>query len=166
MWPHVSPSNPEYPKIKRTRKRVALGAAAAALAVTLVGSFEGLRTKTYRDPIGIPTYCFGETENAQMGRTYTVQQCRELLAGRLEEFNAMVDNCIHVPMSDKRRVAVLSFTYNVGGGALCKSNFARRLNAGDPHACDELLKWDKAGGHTLPGLTRRRKEERALCQSS
>ena len=136
-----------------------------ALAVTVVGNYEGLRTYTYRDPIGIPTYCFGETEGAVMGRTYTVQQCKDLLASRLEEFNAMVDACIHVPMSDKRRVAVLSFTYNVGQGALCKSTFARRLNDGDPKACDELLKWDKAGDHRLPGLTRRRAEERALCYS-
>ena len=147
------------------RKRTKLTAAAAALAVVVVGGYEGLRTTTYRDPIGIPTYCFGETRDAKMGQTYTVAYCKELLGNRLEEFNAMVDNCIHVPMSDKRRVAILSFTYNVGDGALCKSNLARRLNAGDPHACDELLKWDKAGGHTLPGLTRRRKEERLLCQS-
>jgi lysozyme len=41
--------------------------------------------------------------------------------------------------------------------------FARRLNEGDPGACDELSKWNKAGRIPLPGLTRRREEERALC---
>lgn len=135
----------------------------AVIAVGVVGSFEGLRQAAYRDPVGIPTVCFGETRGVKMGDRYTVDQCKDMLIVRLEEFNAGVDRCIRVPMSDQRRAAVVSFSYNVGTGALCSSTFARRLNAGDPKACDELLKWTKAKGITLPGLVRRRQEERKLC---
>jgi lysozyme len=98
-----------------------------------------------------------------MGQQKTVDQCKALLASRLEEFNRGVDRCVKVPMSAERRAAVVSFTYNVGEGALCKSTFARRLNAKDPLACDELMKWTKAKGVMLPGLVRRRQEERRLC---
>ena len=148
--------------MSKARRRVALGAA-AALAVATVGAYEGLRTYTYRDAVGIPTYCFGETEGAVMGRTYTVAQCKELLGNRLEEFNAMVDSCVHVPMSVKRRVASVSLAYNIGGGAFCKSTYVKRLNAGDPKACDSILAYNRAGGKVLAGLTRRRQEERTLC---
>lgn len=135
----------------------------AALAVACVGGFEGLRTVAYRDPVGIPTVCFGETRGVHMGDRHTADECRAMLGDRLQEFAAGVDRCIRVPMSDSRRAAVVSFAYNVGTGALCKSTFARRLNAGDPHACDELLRWTTAKGITLPGLVRRRQAERKLC---
>ena len=45
------------------------------------------------------------------------------------------------------------------------SVIAKKLNAGDPNVCDELLRWTKAKGITLPGLVRRREEERRLCKS-
>jgi lysozyme len=135
----------------------------AAIAVVCVGGFEGLRQTAYRDPVGIPTVCFGETRGVRMGDHHTTDECKAMLAGRLEEFNDGVNRCVHVQMSDPRRAAVVSFSYNVGVGAFCKSSFARRLNAGDPDACDELLKWTKAKGITFPGLVRRREEERKLC---
>lgn len=135
----------------------------SAIAVLCVGGFEGLRTVAYRDPVGIPTICFGETRGVRMGDRRTTEECKDMLATRLLEFSLAVDRCVHVPMSDSRRAAVVSFTYNVGEGAFCRSGFARKLNAGDPNACDELRKWTTAKGITLPGLVRRREEERALC---
>lgn len=145
-----------------SRKRVALGAA-AALAIATIGGYEGLRTKTYYDAVHIPTYCYGETEGAKMGLSYTIPQCKALLGGRLEEFNAMVDSCVKVTMSVPRRVSAISLAYNIGGGAFCKSTFVKRLNAGDPKACDAILLYNRAGGRVLPGLDRRRHEERLLC---
>lgn len=139
-------------------------AAVLALAIPLIGGFEGLRQYAYRDPVGIPTICFGETRGVRMGQHHTVAECKAMMAGRLEaDFIPGVERCIHVPMSPEREAAALSFAYNVGVGAFCRSGFARKLNAGDPDACDELMKWNRAGGMVLPGLTRRREAERALC---
>lgn len=98
-----------------------------------------------------------------MGDRHTTGECQAMLGVRLEEFNEGVNACLRVPLSDTRRAAVVSFSYNVGVGAFCKSTFARRLNERDAAACDELLKWTTAGGITLPGLVRRRKQERQLC---
>jgi lysozyme len=100
-----------------------------------------------------------------MGDRATVAECEGMLIDRLEEFNAEVNRCVHAPMSDGRRAATVSFFYNVGSGAGCASSYVRKLNAGDPSACDELLRWDRAKGVRLPGLTRRRAEERRLCLS-
>ena len=61
--------------------------------------------------------------------------------------------------------ALVSFTYNVGEGNLAKSTLLKRVNAGDhAGAANEFLKWNKAGGKTLAGLTRRRKSESLLYQ--
>lgn len=136
----------------------------AAVVVAMVGGFEGLRTYAYKDPIGIPTICFGETRGVQMGDKATVAECKAMLAGRLVEFETGMMKCVKVPLPDPSFTAFLSFTYNVGTGAFCKSTLARKLNAGDLRgACNELSKWDKAAGIRLPGLTKRRQIERDLC---
>ena len=136
----------------------------AAVAVVLISGAEGLRTYAYKDPVGIPTICFGETLGVAIVQHQSAEACKAMLEVRLEEFNAGLEHCIHVPLGDNRRAALLSFSYNVGTGAFCRSRLAKRLNAGDPHACDELMKWTRAGGIELPGLLRRRQEERALCE--
>lgn len=140
----------------------------AVICVACVGSFEGLRTKAYLDPVGIPTYCYGETRGARLGDQYTAEQCKDLLADRLEEFNAGVNRCVHVPLPDRRRAAVVSLAYNIGTGAFCKSSIVVKLNAGDVQsACDGFMAWNKATKAgvriVLPGLTRRRAEERKMC---
>lgn len=145
---------------KQSTRRTAVW---ATIAVGCVSGFEGLRQYVYRDPVGIPSFCFGETKNPEWGKRYSVDECKALLADRLEEFNAGVDRCVTAPLSDSRRAALVSFSYNVGVGAFCQSQLVRKLNAGDPTACDELLKWTKAKGITLPGLVKRREEERRLC---
>ncbi|HHP2614034.1 TPA: lysozyme, partial [Enterobacter roggenkampii] len=57
-------------------------------------------------------------------------------------------------------------TYNLGSRSLSTSTLLRKLNAGDyAGAADEFLRWNKAGGKVLNGLTRRREAERALFLS-
>lgn len=59
----------------------------------------------------------------------------------------------------------MSFTFNVGGQALCNSTLAKRINAGQlPGACAELSKWVYSRGIKLPGLVKRREAERAICE--
>lgn len=135
------------------------------ICVGCVAGAEGLRTAVYLDPVGIPTYCFGETAGARLGDTYTPEQCRAKLGARVLEFGGAVDRCVTKPMSAARKAGLTSFTYNVGVDAFCGSTLVRRLNAGDPDACDELRRWTKAKGVTLPGLVNRREQERTLCLS-
>lgn len=138
-------------------------AAWLSICVGCVAGAEGLRTVAYRDPVGIPTICFGETRSVRLGDTATPEQCREMLGARVQEFGAAVDRCVHTPMSASRKAGLTSFAYNVGQDAFCGSTLVLRINVGDPHACDELMRWTKAKGISLPGLVKRREQERALC---
>lgn len=64
---------------------------------------------------------------------------------------------------DRRLAAVISFAYNVGLGNYRVSTFKRRVDAKDwDGAREEIVKWNKAAGRVLPGLTRRRQAEAAL----
>ena len=135
-----------------------------AICVACTGTFEGLRTVAYRDPVGIPTVCFGETDGVKLGDKFTVEQCKDMLGERVLEFGRGVDRCTKPALPPTRKAALTSFAYNVGVEAYCGSTLVRKLNAGDTMgACNELLKWTKAKGITLPGLVKRREQERAMC---
>jgi lysozyme len=152
-----------------TSSRLAIAGALTAagiLAVTVVAKHEGLRTKAYRDVVGVPTVCFGETRGVKMGDQYTVDECKKMLGKALTEFEAGMLKCLKNPAAipDKTYVAFLSFAYNVGIHGACKSSIFRAANAGDlKTACNRLPLWNKAGGRTIRGLVKRRDDERALC---
>lgn len=148
----------------RLPPRVARSAKIGALAITLIAGAEGLRTVAYHDPVGIPTICFGETRGVKIGDTATAAECRRILADRLRDFSGEVDACLRPRVPDETYVAFLSFAYNVGPAAFCRSTLARKANAGDlVGACEELPRWVYARGIRLPGLAKRRQEELALC---
>ena len=70
---------------------------------------------------------------------------------------------MRVPLAQHQFDALVSFVFNVGGGAFRESTLLRELNAGDYDAVPrELNRWVKAGGRTLPGLVRRRGAEGVL----
>ncbi len=140
--------------------------------VFCVAGLEGGREVAYRDPVGIPTYCFGETQHpsgrpVQIGDTAAPGECEERLKKRIAEFGARVDKCVDKPLPAARKAAYTSLAYNIGPSAFCNSTLVKLERAGKPReACDQILKWDKARGIALPGLTKRRQLERDLCSQS
>ena len=71
-----------------------------------------------------------------------------------------------VPLHQHEWDAYVSWVYNVGTAAACRSTLVRKLKATPPDyagACAELLKWDKFKGQALPGLTARRQQEHRAC---
>lgn len=155
-----------------------------AVTVALLVGFEGLTnlhggysvgTHQSFDPRGVNTVCYGHIEDVQIGDKYTKIQCEEMLAKDLPRYEAMLERCITVPMPGYRHGAILSFTYNIGGGVpaknghparggLCGSSVAKYINAGEiSKGCDALLLYDKSAGKVLPGLVKRRQSERKLC---
>lgn len=137
-----------------------------------VGPWEGLRTDAYLDRIADPpvwTVCYGETKGVEQGDSYTAAECQDMLATSLQGYYDGLAKCVPALKVQPQgvQVALTSWTYNVGIGAACGSTLAKRANAGDwQAACTELLKWDKAGGKTVKGLTNRRQAEYRLCTSS
>lgn len=147
--------------------RLKKGSAAAAMAVALVGSLEGLRQHAYPDPAtgGQPwTICYGSTNGVKPGDYRTVAQCKALLSLELQTYAKGIDGCVKVPLPDPRFVALTSFAYNVGIKAACGSSAIRLINQGKTaEGCEALLKWNRAAGIVFPGLTRRRQKERQFC---
>lgn len=139
---------------------------AVALAVAIVAPFEGLRTVAYRDPVGIPTICFGYTHGVRLGDRKTEQECAALLTAEVQTAVATVERCAP-GLPPQQLAAWASAVYNVGPRIVCspdKSTAARLLRA-ERHAdaCRQLPRWNRAMGIELPGLTRRRQAEMALC---
>ncbi len=148
----------------KKQSRLKQKAAVATASVLLIGGFEGLRQTAYRDVVGVPTVCYGETQGVQMGDRYTVEECKQMLVKSLEKYALAVERCITRPMRDTVYIAFTSFTYNLGEGAFCSSSVVRLYNAGKTReACDFMLKYNRAKQVVFPGLSRRRQAERKLC---
>lgn len=141
-----------------------VGAGCCAALLSYVPQFEGTVLRGYKDPIGIVTACTGNTKSAVLGKPYTKAECEQLLIDDLLEHSAGVLACVKKPMTTGQKAAAISFAFNVGVGSFCNSTMARKLNAGDATACAELSRWTKAGGTELPGLVKRRKVERDMCE--
>jgi lysozyme len=147
--------------------KVRIAAASLALSgAALVGIavHEGYVGQTYLDPVGIPTIGFGETQGVKPGQTTTPTRALVQLLDSANSIAKGMVSCIHVPLYQHEYDAYLSFSYNVGYGAFCRSTLVKKLNAGDYEAaCTELKKWVYAGGQVLPGLVKRREQEYTQC---
>jgi lysozyme len=156
------------------RPKAAAGTAAAgvvAATVAFIGPWEGLRTTAYPDALArnIPTVCYGETRGVRLGDSYTKEECDAMLAAAVESFRSQLVACIPAlpTLPEGAQVAFTSWSYNVGTGAACRSTLARKANAGDlVGACNELPRWNRAGGRVVAGLSNRRGAERKLCLES
>ena len=152
--------------------RVATGVAALALSLAagLVAKFEGTTYAAYPDPAtkSAPwTICEGHTQDVKAGDVATRAQCDEYFSQDLAAANDAIDRCIAKPLSVNQRAALVSAVVNAGPPLVCGSTLQRKANAGDlAGMCAELSRWTWAAGRQLPGLVRRRAEERALCEKS
>lgn len=148
-------------------RRAAIVALAAAIAVPA----EGLRQWAYYDQPGILTVCYGSTTNVEKGRKYSLEECRARLDADMTAAVDAVERC-QPGLPVNVAAAFADAVYNMGPTIACDtrtSTAARLLRAGDiPGACAQLSRWNKARVAgvlvELPGLTKRRAAERALCE--
>lgn len=147
-------------------------AIALVLATALAVPAEGLRQYAYKDPVGIPTICFGSTTGVKMGDFRTVPECKALLTKEMSDVIQTVDRC-RPSLPPQVLAAFADAAYNVGTRIACdsqRSTAARLLAAGDlVGACNQLPRWNKASvagiSVELPGLTKRRNLEKEVCLS-
>lgn len=131
--------------------------------IDLIKHFEGFRSNAYLCPANVWTIGYGSTRGVKRGDRITEAAASARLLKEVTEFAAGVDRLVKVPLTDNQRGAVVSFAYNVGTGALSRSTLLKKLNQGDfTGASAEFLRWNKANGRVLAGLTRRRAAEQAL----
>jgi lysozyme len=140
----------------------AAGTLAALMAFTQ--PFEGMAYQAYQHRGDVPTICAGHTAGVHLGDVAGHAECLQYLAEDEAAALKEVDRDINTPISDFQRIAFADFVFNDGAGNFRRSSMLRLANDGDiVGACNALLKWDRASGHVLPGLVRRRQAERDLC---
>ena len=141
--------------------------------LNLIKEFEGFSSKPYLCPAKIPTIGYGNTYYPD-GQKVTLKDnpIDELKANEIleyianKDFGSFINKVVKVPLSQNQFDALVSFAYNIGNGNLQNSTLLKKLNSGDYQgASNEFLRWNKAGGKVLNGLTKRREKERALFLS-
>lgn len=129
----------------------------------LIKEYEGFRADAYLCPAGVWTIGYGTTKGVKKGDKVTKEQAERMLADDVAAFEQSVISAVKVPLNQNQFDALVSLTYNLGAGNLRSSTLLRMLNTGDyTGAAEQFLRWNKAGGKVLAGLTRRRESERAL----
>lgn len=157
----------DTPKTNRATKTALALSMAAALAIPA----EGLRQVAYKDSVGILTVCYGHTgRDVAKGVTYSLAQCDAWLTNDMRAAISTVERCVP-GLPPEVLAAFGDAVFNMGPTIACNRNAstaARYLATGNIKlACNQLPRWNKASVAgvlvPLPGLTKRRANEQALC---
>jgi lysozyme len=136
--------------------------------VQFIKDAEGMCLKAYQCSAGKWTIGVGHTSAAGMpsvheGMVITEREAIEILKSDLRKFESVIDKAVKVKLSQSQFDALVSFVFNIGGGAFQKSTLLKKLNAGDYNAVpSELARWNKVNGKVSKGLTNRRAKEAAM----
>lgn len=139
--------------------------------IKLIKSFEGWRSKAYKDSVGVWTIGYGHTSMAGSPKVtpnmvITKEEGERILKKDLKKYEKAVLDSVKVKLSQEQFDALVSFCYNVGPGNFRKSSVLRFVNARRfSDVPSRLMLWNKAGGRVLRGLTRRRAAEGELWSS-
>lgn len=134
--------------------------------LALVKHFEGFSATAYADVAGHMTIGYGHKLAAKEHITeVTQQQAEALLYEDVRWAEQAVRQCIAVPLSQGQFDSLVSFTFNLGAGALQRSTLRQKINRCEHEAVPvELRRWVWAGGRRHTGLLRRRVAEGLMYQ--
>lgn len=132
--------------------------------LNLIKSFEGCKLTSYYDSVGVITIGFGHTgSDVEEDMTITQDQADALLASDLKKFEDGVNSLVTTDISENQHAALVSFAYNLGLHSLSTSTLLKLVNEDNfDDAAPQFLRWNRAGGQVLAGLTRRREAEMEL----
>lgn len=155
--------------------------------IDLLIEFEGTgpikngKLQPYKDVAGLLTIGYGhlltESEKSlgkllingnptQYGNGITKEQAISLKKQDLVRFEKAVNEAVKVELNQNQFDALVCFAFNIGDGAFKKSTLVRKLNEGDYDSVEtQLMRWNKANGKPVAGLTRRRQAEADLFNS-
>lgn len=138
--------------------------------LSLIKEFEGLRLESYPDPAtgGDPwTIGVGHTgPEVVPGMTITEAEADEYLRSDIARFERCVEDAVGPHVNDNEFAACVSLAFNIGCEAFRKSTLAVLLRAGrNDEAALQFVRWNRAAGKVMAGLTRRREAERDLFLS-
>lgn len=134
--------------------------------IDLIKKFEGIRLTAYVCPAGVLTIGYGHTgSDVKPGMRITEEEAEKLLWKDTESAQQTVSSFVTAKLNQNEYDALVSFTFNVGPTAFVNSTLLRLLNHGADRkvVAAEFGRWVKAGGdEAIPGLVRRRDEEKKL----
>lgn len=139
-------------------------------ALQLIKKFEGFCAQPYLCPSSVSTVGYGSTfyEDGTKVKlddpAISEERATQLLLNVLKTFEKHVDTYTRDDITQSQFDALVCFAYNVGVGALKSSTLLKLVNTNpsDPLIKNEFLKWNKAAGKALKGLTNRRTAEAEL----
>lgn len=133
-------------------------------AVDLIKKYEGLRLTAYLCPAKVWTIGWGHTGDVKKGDKITQHQAEAILDVDLDTHERGVEKLLAGrPYTANQFSALVSFAFNFGVKKLGESTLLEKFLKGDVQgAAGEFLKWKYAAGRVMPGLLKRRIEERAL----
>jgi lysozyme len=138
--------------------------------IDLISQFEGFSSKPYLCSAKVPTIGYGTTRYPNgkkvtlQDTSITVEQAKDIMRHDVRQFELAVDAMAVDTINQNQFNALVSFAYNVGANALRTSTLLKKVNANpnDPFIRNEFLRWNRAGGNIVAGLTRRREAESNL----
>jgi lysozyme len=137
--------------------------------IDLLHEFEGCRLESYLCPAKAWTIGWGNTRyedgsSVKKGDVITRERADELFLKILEIFENGVSKRVKLPINENQFSALVCFSYNVGLGNFGNSTLLKLINEdpGNPEIRNQFMRWSRANGQVLNGLTRRRKAEADL----
>ncbi len=132
--------------------------------LALIKRFEGFESEIYRDAAGLSTIGYGhlirEDERGLWDNGISRAEAERVLCADIEIAERAVLRLMYVALSDGQFDALVSFSFNLGAGALQRSTLRRKVNREEhDEAPAEFRRWVWAGGRRLRGLVRRREAE-------
>ena len=125
--------------------------------------FEGCKLTAYQDSVGVWTIGYGHTKGVHAGMSITQEEAEQMLLTEFEEYEGYIEKYVDVELTQEQFDALTVWVYNLGPTNFRKSTLLKRLNEGNfEDVPSQIKRWDKAGGQTLSGLTKRRASEAHL----
>ena len=135
----------------------------------LIKSFEGCKLKAYQCSakkwtIGYGNTFFEDGTPVKIGDAITQDKAEKMFELIADEFASKVAKLVTSNVTPNQFGSLVSFAYNCGVVNLQKSTLLKKVNANpnDPSIRAEIMKWNRANGKVLAGLTRRREAEANL----
>ena len=149
----------------------------------MIRHHEGVRFKPYRCPARLWTVGVGHVLYPEQGRlpldqrdsfqlkaedsrVFSTEEVDAILRHDLSRFESGISKLCPVALTQGQFDALVSFGFNLGLGGVQRSTLRQKVLRGEmEEAAEEFLKFTRGGGKILPGLVKRRNDERALFLS-
>lgn len=132
--------------------------------LALIADLEGCRLSPYRCSAGVWTSGIGHTAGVVPTREITERDAAANLIADVMKVEKRLAACASVEMPPRVYDALVSFAFNVGTGAACRSTLVSLINRKQwSQACGELPRWVYVNGNKNAGLENRRAREKAWC---